>query len=309
MFRFEMPDNTLEYSLRLKIIRDQIGEFMSLRALSDIFSLLEVDRDTIGEVYNGRMKNDGRVHEIQALVPKCELEDIRYALYPLFMELGFFDINKPLRTDFSHILVLGGSLNANFDRTHASVEWITETTRFVEGLSCYRPINPIERRDSVFQSAYDTEFGVMSDAFASVFALSSSDWKDDFVGDRNLNRSSCIRSFNTAPGGRAYRVFAAPSTQVELRRADTGDSLLFFLDHTELCPDDSLLAVTNNMFCNRQFLQLAYCLMKRRSPVNFDIVGCLPEDRISTRDNYDPFRYIQELIALLSWIERFHDDF
>ena len=308
MFRLTMPDNTLEYSHRLKLMRNQLDEFLSSRALSEIFSLLKVDRDTIGEVYNARRKNDGRVLETHALMPKRELDSVRNELYLLFRELGFIDINKPIRTDHSHILVLGGSFNATFDRTYAAARWVTESTRFVEGLSCYRPIDPIERKNSGFRSAYDTEFGVMSDAFGSVFMLPSSDWKDSFSGDRNLNRISCVRSLNTATDDSAYRIFAAPSTQAELRRADTGDSLLFFLDHSDLSADDSVLAVTNNMFCNRQFLQIVYFLMKRRTCVNFDIVGCIPDDRITGKENFNPVIYIQELIALLFWIDRFDKD-
>ena len=309
MFRFTMPDNTHEYSHRIELLREQLSVFMSSRALTEIFSLLHVDRKTIGDAYNGRKRPGGSVLETHALAPKRELEDIRYDLYPLLRELGFIDINKPLRTDYSHILVLGGSFNANFIRTQASAVWVTPATRFVDGLSCYRPINPIERRASAFRSEHDTEFGVMSDAFESVFMLPASGWNDDFLGDRNLNLISCIRSLNTAQGDRAYRIFAAPSAQAERRRADTGDSLAFFMEHTDLCPDDYLLAVTNNMFCNRQLLQLAYCLMKRRSSVYLDVVGCFSDDRIATRDSYDPFRYIQELIAMLSWIDHFNKDF
>ncbi len=308
MFRFTMPEDSIEYSHRIETIRDQISAFMNSSALSEIFFLLGVDRETICDVYNGRKRPGGRVLETHALASKNELESIGYELYPLFRELGFIDINKPQRKDFSHILVLGGSLNANFDRTQAAAGWVTEATRFVDGLSCYRPINPIERRSSDFRSAYDTEFGVMSDAFTYVFKLSASDWKDDFVGDRNLNLISCIRSFNTTTDARKYRIFAAPSTQAELRRADTGDSLLFLLEHTDLCANDYLLAVTNNMFCNRQFLQLAYCLMKRRSHAHLDIVGCLSGDRIVTQDSFNPHRYIQELIAMLSWIDRFNNE-
>ena len=307
MFRFTMPDNSLEYSRRIETIRDQIDSFISLRELSEIFALLNVDRDTIFDTYNGRKMPGGRVLELQELTPKRELEGIRYELYPLFKELGFIDINKPMKTDFSHILVLGGSLNANYDRTQAAAGWVTEATRFVDGLSCYRPINPIERKNSAFGYMCDTEFGVMCDAFVSVFKLSS-EWNDDFVGDRNLNRISCVRSFNTTPGDRKYRIFAAPSIQPEQRRADTVDSLLFFLKHIDLCENDSILAVTNNRFCNRQFLQISYCLTKRRSSAQLDIVGCLHDDQITTRDSYDPFQYMQELIALLSWIDRFNKD-
>ena len=307
MFRFTMPDNTLGYSDRLSQLREQTGALTGEVALSEIFSLLRVDRDELSEVYNGRRRPGGRVLETQALSSKNELEGIRYELYPLFRELGFIDINKPQSTEHTHILVLGGALNATYLRTQAAAKLAAPGTRFIDGLSCFRPINPIERSASAFPFAGDTEFGAMSEAFASVFMLPG--WKDEFSGDRNLNLISCIRSSRGAADGREYRIFAAPSAQPELRRADTGDSFLFFMEHTELSPDDRLLAVTNNLFCNRQFLQLAYCLLKKQSRAQLDIVGCLPDESVTTPDSYDPFRYIQELIALLSWIDRFDKDF
>ena len=147
--------------------------------------------------------------------------------------------------------------------------------------------------------------------------------KDAFHGDRNLNSISCVRVFSgrnpperhdlptaagsvgARPNGRQYRVFAAPSSQPELRRADTGDSFLFYLQQTELCPSDSLLLLTNNRYCNRQFLQLAFLMMKQACPIRFDIIGCTPDDRVISRERYDPFQFLQDLIGVLDWIERF----
>ena len=39
------------------------------------------------------------------------------------------------------------------------------------------------------------------------------------------------------------RILAAPSSEPELRRADTGDTLSFYLQHTDLQPGERLLAV------------------------------------------------------------------
>ena len=68
---------------------------------------------------------------------------------------------------------------------------------------------------------------------------------------------------------------------------------------------ESLLAVTNNRHCNGQFLQLAYVLCREGCPVRLDVIGCSPEEKITRVDEYDPYKYLQELIRILDRIERF----
>ena len=148
----------------------------------------------------------------------------------------------------------------------------------------------------------------MAESFASVFSLPHA-WTDDFQGDRNLNSISCVRRLRDKQDGRQYRVFAAPSTRPELRRADTGDSVLFYLRQAKPCASDSLLFLTNNRYCNRQFLQLAWLLMKQESPLRMDVIGCTPDERVISRERYDPFQFLQDLIGVLDWIERFSESF
>lgn len=143
----------------------------------------------------------------------------------------------------------------------------------------------------------------MSESFTELFQLPPASGEDEFHGDRNLNRISCVRSFSDSR--RCYRIFAAPSSQPELRRADTGDTMQFYLKHCPLQQSDSVLAITNNQYCNRQFVQLAYQLIKEKSPARLDVIGCTRDERITPPERYDPFRYLQTLIGLLDWIERF----
>ena len=304
MFRFIMPDPSLPTPALLESLRMQFEAFLRSAALQELFAVLKTDRRTLGEVYGGRAAAGGGVRETQELRPLEELEQYREALYPLFRELGLVDINRPLCKDYSRILVLGGSLSACHSRTAAAAGWVTPSVRCVDGLSCYRPINPVERRASAFQSSSDTEFGVLSDAFASVFGLSGQP-EDQFHGDRNLNRISCVRTFAGAGEECSFRVFAAPSTQPEERRADTGDTLRFYLLQTPPAPSESLLAVTNNRHCNGQFLQMAYDLYRAGCPVRLDVIGCFSDQDVTRVDQYDPYLYLQELIRILDWIERF----
>ena len=308
MFRFIMPDPGLPRTEQLRLLHKQFDSFLSSDALRELLALLEVDRAGLSRVYNGRCLSDGRTLETQELEPVMSLERHRERIYPLLGELGFLTINRPLDQHHSRLVVLGGSLEACFTRTKAAEEWMTPSVRSVDGLACFRPIHPKERTFKCELPACETEFGAMTESFASFFSLPHA-WEDDFHGDRNLNSISCVRILNGMQDGRKYRVFAAPSTQPELRRADTGDSVLFYLQQKELRESDSLLFLTNNRYCNRQFLQLAWLLMKQESPVRFDVIGCTPDERVISMEQYDPFQFLQDLIGVLDWIERFSEFF
>ena len=286
-------------------LKEQMNDFLRSDALAEVFDLLKTDRTRIGEDYNGRTGANGRIRETQVMKPAKELEPLRGQLYPLLDNLGFFRINKPLSEKHSRIMVLAGAFDCCFTRTQSAAEWKDPTTVSIDGLSCYRPIHPKERASSAFASSRDTEFGVLSDAFSAEFGLSGSDFQDTFIGDRNLNRISCIREFECQPGGCRYRVYAAPSSNPELRRADTADALRFYMENADVTSGEALLAVTNNRHCNRQFLQLAHYVVKNDLAVDLDVVGCTPDERVVPEQRYDAFQHLQDLIGILDWIERF----
>ncbi|HAM14283.1 MAG TPA: hypothetical protein DCP91_00155 [Eggerthellaceae bacterium] len=300
-----MPDHTMPAATRERLLKEQAEAFLRSDALAEVFDLLNTDRDRIGRDYNGRMGSGGRVLETQVIEPMEALEPFREKLYPLLDELGFLRINKPLAERHSRVLVLAGALNACFANAIAAAEWKDPSTVSVDGLSCYRPVNPKERASSTFTSPSDTEFGVTADAFSHVFGLAEGGFRDVFTSDRNLNGISCIREFATRSDSCLYRVFAAPSSEPGLRRADTADSLEFYVENADVSPGESLLAVTSNRYCNRQFLQLAHYVVKNDLPVNLDVVGCFPDERVTSVEKYDPFQYLQDLIGILDWIGRF----
>ena len=305
MVRFIMPDPSGGVDEIKKELRQQFRAFLESDALRELLDLLQVDSQSLKQVYNSRLGRNGRVLETQELAPMESLEEHRRELYSLLRELGFFDINEPVMEDYNRIAILGGSLNVCNLRTECARDFIHSRTVSVDALTCFRPINPVERRSS-YVCATDTEFGVLSEAFARVFEIRGQ--TDEFTGDRNLNRISCVRTFRAKAGEAGdirCGIYAAPSTQPEKRRADTGDSLRFYFDRGGITEEDRILFVTSNRYCNRQFLQLAHPLLEMGKPVRFDIIGCLGDDRIFTADTYDPLQYLQDLIGILDWIERF----
>ena len=62
---------------------------------------------------------------------------------------------------------------------------------------------------------------------------------------------------------------------------------------------------TNNRYCNRQFLQLAYQMIEFEYPGTIDVIGCFPDDRVTSVERYDPFQYLQDLIGIIDWADRF----
>lgn len=304
MMRFIMPDNISDVSQKAEAVLAQLDEFLHSEALRKLLGILDIDIDTMGSAYNIRMGADGSVVELQELKSSISLKEKREVLYPLFRELGFIDINKPVKKNHSRIIVLGGSLNACNERSECAKNWIDETTVYVDGLACYRPIGSAERKNAAF-SLCDTEFGAMSENFVRVFNLDGQEFTDDFKSNRNLNSVACVRNFGKS-GNREYRVFAAPSREPNLRRADTADTLSFYYGHGEqMSADDSVLFITNNIHCNRQFLQLAYCMIQGGCPGTIDIIGCYSDEHVTSVDKYDPLLYLQELIGIIDWMNRF----
>lgn len=306
MIRFILPPSAEHDSeTRRELLLDQCHDFLNAKALRELCAILQTDIASLKHTFDGRRKNDGSVRETQDLSTNELLERHRRDLFPLFDELGFIGINKPLIDQPDHILILGGALGACFDRTNAGREHVSANTKSFDGLSCYRPINPKEREKSLHFSHYETEFGVMTDAIASAFGLSVDLCDDVFSGDRNLNRISCIRTIRNASEPMAFRVYAAPSSQPELRRADTTDSIIFYLENVVTTPHSSVLAVTNNRYCNRQFLQLVFPILQHDLDIDLDIIGCSPDYDLVDACSYDPFQLMQDLIGILDWIDRF----
>ena len=84
----------------------------------------------------------------------------------------------------------------------------------------------------------ETEFGAMAEAFTRCFGAVA--FAEEFEGNRNLNSISCIRRYACEPESFSCNLYAAPSGEPEIRRADTGDTLDFYLNRSDISADDKL---------------------------------------------------------------------
>ena len=300
MIRFSLPEGQSAEE-QIRSLRKQARDFLSCEALLKLYDLLDTDAGHFSDAYDQRKQAQGQVKEVQDIRECRDLEPLREPLYLLFKELGFFTITEPLRGDADSILVPGAAYGSCFSRTEKAASLVTEKTRAFTGLSCFRPINPTERKGSKTACDAETEFGVMTRAFQKYLKLSC-DFEDEFHGDRNLNRISCIRTFPTEHEAFRCRIFAAPSSAPDQRRADTADSFLYYLREARPKDNTSFLAVTDNIYCNRQLLQFAYILLKENISAGLDVIGCHvygPE----TPNTYRISFFLQEVSALKNWCE------
>ncbi len=308
MIRFRMPAPELDRAVRIKELKEQMDEFKRSDALAALLDALDTDLDNISDKYNARAQKNGKVLETQEIASIPEIKSRKDELYPLFDGLGFFGINRPVSGDHTRILILSASLKTTYLKTKSSAKWVTPKVISVDALACYRPINPVERINTGCTINSDTEFGCASDSLSEIYSIPPEKWEDSFSGDRNLNSISCIRKSRAGEDGPAIRVFAAPSSEPSVRRADTGDTLNFYMENGGIQEGESFLAITSNRYCNRQFLQLAYQIIKEDRRVGLDIIGNYGDDELSVLNDYDPYQYIQDIIAMTDWIKRFEND-
>ena len=308
MIRFRMPNPDLDRAARIKELKEQTDDFIRSDVLNALLDALDTDIDSISHQYNARAQKGGKVLETQEIASIPELKSRKDELYPLFDELGFFGINTPVSPDYTRILILSASLKTTYLKTVCSANWVTPKVITVDALACFRPINPVERVNAGCAIDSDTEFGCASDSLSEVYSIPTDKWEDYFSGDRNLNSISCIRIGRESGDGRVIRVFAAPSSEPSIRRADTGDTLKFYMENGGIQDGETLLAVTSNRYCNRQFLQLAYQIIKEDRRVGLDIIGNYGDDELGMLKDYDPYQYIQDVIAMIDWIRRFEND-
>ena len=70
MLRFFVPEYTNSASERAEAINIQIKDFLHMEAFSDLLKILEVDIDSLGAIYNGRLKENGAAPRMDKSAPR-----------------------------------------------------------------------------------------------------------------------------------------------------------------------------------------------------------------------------------------------
>ena len=317
MIRFIMPECTLSISERINDLNNQFNSFMHSSVLDNYLNILDIDNTDIEDIYNQletyntRKGKDGQIRESQ-LAPLNELlEDNRDKLFPLYEDFGLVSINKTRLDNYTHIALLGGSANSNFDKTIAACRFITDDVEDISALSCYRPLPPTETKNLTRERKgdYETEFGSFDTAFKRLFQIAE---KEDEVRQydfpRNMNYAQRIKTY-TDNSGRQYRIFASPSSKSD-ERAGTYDTCVHYTNNLPYDKQVNVLIITNNQYCNYQFIPFVVALFRsNHKNVNFDIVGCSDDEHLITANKYNSNQFYGDIRSIIEWIIRFKKEF
>lgn len=305
-----MPSSSLPREERIRCLDAQFEEFLTSEALRKYLDMLDITSTHPGaiyeemEAYNTRKRADGSIIESQEAPLNAFLVKNKAKLFPLYDEMGLVSINKPVQKVFDKIVVLGGTANANYDRTAGAASFADDNVREIIGLSCFRPIPLAERVRCKQPVLFETEFGSLMFAFNSLFSLTEDTDMEIKDFPRNLNKAENIRSYHDE-SGRTYRLFSSPSLK-ETERPDTYATIVHYLKNIGDDEPHRILVSTNNQYCNYQFITFATALLESgRDNIDFDIVGCSDDNHLTDAQKYDTVQFNGDIRHACEWIDKF----
>lgn len=165
---------------------------------------------------------------------------------------GPADHSRPRRYD--HVLVLGGRARACVLRSRFAAELLRAgvTAGDVVGLGSLRPVDDAERRHAADLGGHPadtlaTEFDAMDLALTDAFELTTATATTKMGGVPPDDPRTGWR-VRTYPGTPRVRLLAAPSSQPQLRRANTADTLTFWARTAGITAAHRLLLVTSALY-------------------------------------------------------------
>ena len=212
--------------------------------------------------------------------------------------LGLLDITKPVITP-DYLLPLGGARLSNYDRPQMARKVADEfnlKNKYIVALSGARPISEIER-PFVDEYATDakTEYEAINAGLERAFNLKY--YKEDKIDNDNINLCSAVRAYCDSYEGNRVFSLAAPSTEPEVRRANSYDTFNYFLERFRVEKGSKLLLVTSCIYVPFQLLKFVDLAIEG----NFE-VDCIGSTVINTAKFCKPSNYLQEVKATLDAI-------
>jgi hypothetical protein len=300
--RFDPTENNLT-SLRTDIHRwvtspplvaliELFGATMPNSDLSTTFSFLETLSAEHWDFRSGSERNMARTNEYS-------LRDVSVILAAA-EALGMVRSLSPGKGAFDHVLILGGLLRACILRPRAAARLIREGLIIgeVSALSAFRPLlgDEIELADRAGMSAVNTELEAMDVGVRRSFDLSTHPYEAGESHAANPNESWIVRQYETL-NGIAVQVVAAPSSQPEVRRANSADTFSFWASElSHIKPYEKVLLVTSTIYAPFQHCD-AIRTLGLAHRLDIHTVGADP--RLATEDflqqRFTPSNYLQEV--------------
>lgn len=213
----------------------------------------------------------------------------------------------PPRAAYDHLLVLGGLGRACLQRTEYAARLVRDGVVAVGEVAALGSFRPLTEPETTLPGLADGRFEMdaMDVGARHAFGLTEPA-RDESSEGAVTHRSWRVRTYRPADGP-PVQVLAAPSSEPELRRANTPDTYDFWARRSRLRPSDRILVVTSPIYVPFQHSD-AIRMLAARHGCGIDTVGFDPA-RASVPlapDATNPDRYLQEIRSGILSMRRLH---
>jgi len=218
-------------------------------------------------------------------------------------DLGLTGISIPLRRDYHYIVALGGArLSCLLRPRYAQkvMEQFSIRPKAVIMLSGSRPIADSERSvTDTYAKGAKTEFDLICKGAEQCFGLS--EFQEKRHDDENINRSWAIRTYSSEI---PVISIAGPSTEPEIRRANSADTYKFFFEKFHVAEGTKLLLITSQIYVPYQQIE-AIRTLSLPYDILVETIGFPNEWSGNMQGLQQPSNYLQEIRSTIQAMSRF----
>lgn len=316
MFKFIIRYADLPHKERIEDFSAQLQQFENSEPISTIVDILQniegIKKNDYSSLFDFFRQFDSRTGDLHRTTgSKGKAIDQKSApfkkdLYDAFYELGFIANNHAEGLHEVDVLaVLGGGFNANYDRCIKAYNEFSSLDRCdkIVALSTYRKISEAEKLKTVKYSPADTEFEVLTDCFPAVFNIDNDKITLFEQITDDLTTSSKIVAFKQRYQGIQIESYAAPKSDPKMLRANTKDTFEFYFKNNKLPKASDWLLITSNIYTPVQIIQFFGQALENEA--NAKIVGNWEDSQLTTLDEFEVHKYLNELSKVFSEKELF----
>lgn len=234
-------------------------------------------------------------------------EEQQKAVFDGINMLGLKNVSIPCFDFYDYILVLGGARMACLYRTKYAGELITkmkQAPRAVVMLSGMRLVSETERNmtDSYAPNAL-TEFDLINAGAGQSFALSG-EYEEIKYMNPDMNKSWAIRTYLDLQYKFQIQSMCGPSSNPELRRANSADTFAFFSERQQVKSGSRVLMVTSQIYVPYQQMEAIRSLAIPNN-IYVETVGFPTEWNVNQQGMMRTVNYLQEIRSTIQAINRY----
>lgn len=248
-----------------------------------------------GEALRWLVKNDSITEEQRELVFKGI--DI----------LGLRNVSTPHFDIYDYVVVLGGARMTCLYRPQYAKELIVGMERVPKAvvmLSGMRPVSDTERgMTDIYAPDAMTEFDLINAGAERTFGLEK-EYEEKRYCNPNENKSWAIRTYINSGYEFKIQSISGPSSDPEIRRANSADTFTFFAEIQQMAPGSRVLLITSQIYVPYQQME-AIRTWAIPNDIYIETVGFPAEWNIKQQGMMKAVNYLQEIRSTIQAVNRY----